>query len=295
MDIMQDSFFDICDENGAPKYENTQKKPPFPDKDYRKNGSLKKVRPRMIGKLVKQDLLHYLPLTIFFGAVMLLSSIYFRLAMDKITVTMENGYTYTYRNMDVIALLLYVFACFGGLIYTQAAPVKRYTKNFFENEGYLTFSIPASIEEQVFSKRLGAWLLGLVVGTLFFISFIIAFGTNIFGHGGNIPKVHLVFQAMEGVIVTVLSGFTLHSIYGAYACLFSKSTTKKKNIITFAVFFVVFFLLESVIMNVGGIDFPVTLAQERLAAWVGIFLQVCITVGCTVFEIWYLKNKLDLK
>ncbi len=284
---------------------------PFPAKDYNKKGNLKKVRARVMKKLLKNEWRYYFPITLaLMGIVVIVGLIYgFILRKD---MTMEE-YDPSFTFVTLVGSLVFLLSFAGGILFSQIYPVLRYNKSFFQNEGYLTFSIPASAEEQVFAKRiaavlctlgmtaaivlggfLAAWISGGFQGTFedFRFELELLLGVS-FSSTGDV-----VLSVIENVLSAIVGIFMLPAMYGAISCALSKSAGKKK---TFTVLILVFLgvtVLESIFSYVlifGTAWIPATSAGVHISAWVTLLLEVGLTVGCTYFEIWYLKNKLDLK
>ncbi len=314
MDVKDDGFFDEnessivvkANENETPMSATKEIKLPFPPEDYDKKGRLKRVRKRMFKKLFKSELRFYLPIMLCLMGVMALSGLLFGICLKQ-----TKG---TWREVDhmghfltVFSGFLFVISCSGGILFMNMHfPNSRYNKNFFQGEGYLTFSIPASMEEHVLSKRIAAflcsWLTNLVMLFTVLIVVIINGGWDelkevLCGIFSGKP-VHAVFFSLEYCISFLLGSFTLLCVMGAGNCLLSRYVGKRRTGMTLLIVFIVITLLQaaSSFLVTVGIDFiPDTAAEMHLFAWLGIFVQAAICVGCVFFEIHYLKNKLDLK
>ncbi len=321
MDVRQDNFFDEISPSGeqvAPlnetKHEVAEVTLPFPQQDYNKQGELKKVRGRVLKKLLKSEWKHYALITGILMAWVLLMGLIFGI-VSRATLTDSEGY---YENsgellLSLLTTLLFVFTCSGAVLFAQIYPVARYNKNFFQNEGYLTFSIPASMEEHVFAKRIAAVLCSLgmflsvalasvlailISGGLYEMGEEISFYIEIFSEFGFSSTGEGVLSVIESIISGIIGLFLLPAAYGAMSCALSKSSGNKK---TFTVLILVFLgvgVAESILSSVlvyGTELLSATVVGRHIASWLGILLQAGLTVGCTAFEIFYLKRKMDLK
>ncbi len=283
---------------------------PFPESDYDKKGNLKKVRGRMLKKLLKAEFKHYLPLTLAFMGILLLTAIFCGLGLRSSQGGLEQE-TYIPDSAWITSLLLFIGCLVGAVAFAAVYPIARYNKNFFQNEGYLTFSIPASVEEHVFAKRLAAVLcsyaMTLVAIIAIFLAVLISGDMelpnfnevgifSIFNEayltGGN-AVVHIV----ECLISAMIGGIMMPSLYAVLTCLLSKSAGKRKTATTIFLVFIGVAILDSFGASFLTTEnlFPDTALWSHLLAWFSIALQAAFTVGCIWFEIWYLKNKLDLK
>lgn len=318
MDVRQDDFFEEAGTKATFAGENTAKSStvtlPFPKSDYNKKGELKKVRGRVLKKLLKSEWKHYALVTGILMAWVLIMGLIFGL-VSRTTLTDSEGY---YENsgeilLSLLTTLLFVFTCSGAILFAQIYPVVRYNKNFFQNEGYLTFSIPASMEEHVFAKRIAAILctvamflavllaslLALFIsGGLYSMGEEISFYIEIFSEFGFSTPGEGVLSVIESVISGIIGLFLLPAAYGAMSCALSKSTGNKKLFTVLVLVFLAVGIAESVLSSllVYGTDWlPSTIVGRHIANWISIFLQAGLAVGCTAFEIFYLKHKLDLK
>ncbi len=310
MGVNQDDFFEEVKANEAPKYETKGVSMPFPAEDYDKKGNLKKCRPRVLRKLLKYEWKYYFPLTIVVMALLLVSGLYFGLCIRSEALTEGDGAVELLLSLS--SILIFLFACVGGVIFSQVFPVVRYNKNFFQNEGYLTLSVPASAEEHILAKRIAAVLCTLAVGAALILTlFIVFLLNNSVGDfssevdnwvGGYLEVEVTLFDKILFTAESILSGaaviLLMPTAYGAISCFLSKANGKKK---TFIVLLLVFFgtsiveTLLSYFLVFWETVLPATTAGLHIYNWVNILLEVGLTVACTFYEIGYLKRKLDLK
>ncbi len=302
MDV-KDEFFDDVEQNEAPVSE-TNTDLPFPAEDYNKQGKLKKVRGRVLKKLLRAEIKFYLPIMLTIIVLLVVSGIFFAFSLRAVL-----GSEYVENVKDTLAIasgLIFVFSCVGGLAFSQAYPVTRYNKNFFHGEGYLTFSLPVSMEEHVLAKRLGAIICTLLLGgvTLVMISFVVAVNGGFPSLWEAIKEifsadpVHLTFFMIELFLSTVVGLTLIPSLCGAVSCAFSKFSAKKKTGVSIVLVFLGVSLVEglfSCLISSGLALFPDTLVGVHIMFVGSILLQAALAVGCIFFEIWYLKNKLDLQ
>ncbi len=266
---------------------------PFSPKEYGKKGNLKKVRGSMLSKLFKAEMKHYLSFLLILTGVIFLSTLYVGI-IDFPGARQGNDALFS-----ATAFILYVFSLCGAAFYALIAPVRRYEKSLFGSEGYLTLSIPASMEEQVLAKRLSAVLVNVWTSALLLVSLLHTLSADIafYFHGDiftNYP-VHAVFFVVEELLKWIVGLFALHAVFGASAC-FSNGVSNKKKIL-FAILFVyaISLLFNGVsALNLDFLNSP-TFATLHITAWVTVLFEGAIAFGGFKLECWYLKNKLDLK
>ncbi len=341
MDVKDDGFFDEPKENEVPKVELNAETPveteaervrvvmpseaaivklPFPDKDFDENGRVKKLRGRIVKKLLKCELKYYLPILITVVSIVLLAGLFFGASLKIMIENMERAAATNYEHevSDEVLLavlfsgLFYIFCCYGGIFFMQIFPVSRYNKNFFKNEGYLTFSIPASAEEHIAAKRIGAIICSvaafLAVGVSLFAVLLITGGvepffeefwaiiSSLYGLEGF--GTHAVFFTVEMVISFLLGIVLTPCLYGAMSCLLSKLTGGWKLIwviITVVVCVALVEIAYTYVATYGISTWLMTPMGLHIFAWLGILVQAGLIIGCIAYEIHYLKKKLDLK
>ena len=264
MDIKNDQVFDEFNTNEPTMYatngetcEKTQFPLPLPKEDFDKNGKLKKVRKRMLKKLVKTEIKHYKLGYLFFSVFVIVLGIFFAILLRNELQAPPRD-EYRINGLLILSGLMYAYAAGGFGIYAYVAPVHRYNKNFFKEEGYLTFSIPASMEEHVLAKRLTTMLGLLISGAVVTISIIITcliadranfiseFFVELSYIYDNVFKnepVHTVFFTIELTIMGIVGWFMMPCVFGAVSCALSKFTGKKKSGITILIIFLKMFCI----------------------------------------------------
>ncbi len=309
MDV-KDDFFDEPLQNEAPMSEFAEVPLPFPEKDYNKKGQLKKVRGRVLGKLLKCEFKYYLPIFCTVMALVLFSGVFFSFALRSYLAAMDTEAYYNASDREFFLTffsgLLFVAGCTGGLLYAQIFPVLRYNKNFFQSEGYLTFSVPASVEEHVFAKRIAAIVISLA--TFFVVALTILFAVLVNGGLDNVIEIFKdlfgvtgvsgAFLGIELALSGLFGGLLMISLYAVVSCFLSKSSGKRKMGTTILLVFIGVGILESLLsylLTFGEMFFPTTELGMHLFTCLTILVQAALTVVCTLVEIWYLKKKLDLK
>lgn len=272
---------------------------PFPESDYNKKGELKKVRGRMLKKLLKYEFRAIFPalsigVSILFGLTVLM------IILLNVQLN-ENLAIFT-----VLSALLYIYALVAIIFVGAGIAISRYNKNFFKEEGYLTFSIPASMEEHTLAKHISGILSTLIgiVASLISLLVLFAFGLDdllsIF-QGMEITignPVSFVFEVIEGVIIFAETLVAIFCVAGALTCWGQKFKRKRSIVFRVLIAYIIFMILESLLLttlNFAFIDFFYTTAGIHISNC----LQILFNAGVIVFSFWYetryLKKKLNLK
>ncbi len=313
MDI-KDGVFEEFNQNTPPMYEDKPVKLPLPDEDFDENGRVKPLRKRMLKKLFRQEIKYYLPMmSLMLGCVLgvgLVFSILLRITINTPEVWDSNYFLWIF----IPSIVLYLYGVIGGSLFSVIYPVTRYNKNFFKGEGYLTFSIPASAEEHIFAKRLAAILCQLIMSVAIILSLVIlvlmigaipeawdVLGVVFTAIGDlyALEPVHATLFTLEALVFLVISVCVGPCIFGAASCFMSKQTERKKMGATIVLVFIAAFVAQSALSALTQtVVFPLLLDSEvgiHIAIWLYILANAAATVLCVLYEIKFLKKKLDLK
>ncbi len=272
---------------------------PFPETDYDKKGNLKKVRGRMLKKLLKYEFRAIFP-ALFISVAILFGLTALMIILLNIQLN-ENLAIFT-----VLSALLYIYALVAIVFIGIGIAISRYNKNFFKEEGYLTFSIPASMEEQVLAKHISGIVSTLIgiVSSLVSLAVLFAFGLGdlltIFGEieitVGN--PVSFAFELVEGIVIFAETLVAIFCVAGALNCWGQKFQRKRSIVFRVLIAYIVFMILESMLLttlNFAFIDFFYTTAGIHISNC----LQILFNAGVIALSFWYetryLKKKLNLK
>ena len=272
---------------------------PFSESDYNKKGELKKVRGRMLKKLLKYEFRAIFP-ALSIGVAILFGLTVLMIILLNVQLN-ENLAIFT-----VLSALLYIYALVAIIFVGAGIAISRYNKNFFKEEGYLTFSIPASMEEHTLAKHISGILSTLIgiVASLISLLVLFAFGLDdllsIF-QGMEITignPVSFVFEVIEGVIIFAETLVAIFCVAGALTCWGQKFKRKRSIVFRVLIAYIIFMVLESLLLttlNFAFIDFFYTTAGIHISNC----LQIFFNAGVIVFSFWYetryLKKKLNLK
>ena len=317
MDVLKDEFFDDYADNRnggnggnrpndivpTPK-PNTNGRP-FPDEDYDKNGNLRKVRGRMLKKLLKYEFKAYInPMLIMFAALFGLS---LALCVLGCFLTPED---FAYEAEDgtrmlvwIIALVIFIWVALASIFFPVGYATKRYHKQFFTSQGYLTLSIPASPEEHILAKRIAA-LVAMAVGTVAaFLAVIIAFipvAEIAFADDGTTGEI--IASSVNGwdVLYTILEILLTPILLITACCAFTCWQHRGLKKWMIVLLFVGLYFLSTV-LTVAFVELALQIppqAWERIliaGKWVVSVLKCLILYLLYRFETQTLRKKINLK
>lgn len=314
MDVMQDKNTTIADSNLV-EVPVLQKdgwgmqplKLAIPDTDYDQNGNLKKVRWRMLKKLFKYEWKGLIPVLLLVGTV-LISAILGALSLRFLTAEASNFSVICI----VLCVLVFLFSTMGALFASWTVPAQRYDNNFFKAEGYLTFSIPASMEEHLLAKRitavasiviaqvgtlLGIILLGGIIDPVATFKSLGDIFVSIYeDYGGAILPT--ILYVLENIVFWLVSLPLLPSLSGALCCSVHKYGNKKKNRrIVLAIMGAMYgsSMLFSILGISGFLDLLASVFKKEGLMLIWILVIAGIEALCIWYELRTLKKKLNLR
>ena len=219
----------------------------------------------MFSKLIKYDLKY----TFKYWWIMALSSVGLSviggIGVRILNSDIQNDEATLAYFFSVIALLLSVLGLSAFMLATLIFVYMRYYKNFFTDEGYLTFTLPVKRIELLNSKILSAFLTNAATSAVIALDVAIIFSIGVdpkillhafdgindlagilFGNGAErIPSV--ILYPITAIALAMLT--SLFSILAIFACITFASVITKKNKVLAAIGI---YYLGSGILSVAG-------------------------------------------
>ena len=202
----------------------------------------------MVKKLFKQELISY--------SRNLLPMFYILLgiaALNRVIQFFETG-NFSYNVVFISSLIALIIASIVSVIMTAVVAIKRYYTNFFTNEGYLTFTLPATQHQLIITKLLCALLMTVASVTSCLIALIIATSGEVFGEIVKafiyIAKVYFKDTHFNGALyileaIILLITATTSAILLFYTCITVGQMAKKNRVAAaFAVYFGYYLLTQ---------------------------------------------------
>lgn len=276
--------------------ENVACQKAFPDNEYKKDGTLKKLRGRMLKKLLKYELRAVAPVMSVMLAILFVTTLF--------VCVVPGVWESEDFLLGFIPIMLYIYSLFGTMVVAVVTPLHRYEKSMFKEEGYLTLSIPATMEELVFSKHLiavCASLLAIVCNVISVVIVMNVMGINviveIFDFSGmNGFEIALAF--LETGLIAFSFCVLLFTASNAINC-FGQRFSKKSHMVWVGVGI---YALISVCGGIfgwmagkGWFAFFSTPVGAHVGSWLIIIALVGLNVLCIWYQLRYLKKKINLK
>ncbi len=225
---------------------------------------------------------------------------------------------------DIISGSAIIVMCLGlvaGLMYTVVSCIIRFYKNLFSKEGYLTFTLPVSVEAHLLTKLLAAVVAYISSFAVIFGAFCIATSGELlveifkaagflFGKAYEGLGIHLVLYIAEAIIYTLIascSGFLLY-----YACMCIGQLAKRSRVLLAIGVFFGYYYITQILVTVGVVLFSVFADSDfmiDLSMWIydnailsgHLFLLFLIAGSAVMGAVYYLiahaimKKKLNLE
>ncbi|MBR3036877.1 MAG: hypothetical protein IKI54_06270 [Lachnospiraceae bacterium] len=203
----------------------------------------------MVKKLLKYDLRAVFKYLLVIYAIVLGTA-----GLNRILQLFESKqvwYVISFRS----SLILLIIGIASMLLLTEILLVQRFYKNLFTNEGYLTFTLPATIHEQLWSKIFCSVICIIATVFVMFLAFLIATSGEVFtevmkavnyifrqflkGAGA----LNMTFYLIEGIVLFLLGAANAVMLFDT--CLTIGQLAKKHRVgLAVAIFFIQYFVMQ---------------------------------------------------
>ena len=290
MDLLKDNFF-----------AESPSVSPLPEEDYNKNGKLKNVRGRILKKLLKYEFKYYFkPMLIAVAALFAVATILCVLGCFLTAEDIEGTGELMRVLFWALALLLFGFGSLFVLLFPFILAHKRYKKQFFTSEGYLTLSVPASAQEHILAKRISAYVMSAVASVLVTIALMVALiPIFILAAKGGYGAIEIDLDAGD-VIYTLVQSLILPLLFlaleGGYLCWEHRGLKKWMVALLVAGLYVL-----GIFINVflGSWFFELSPEVLNLIYEIGKWVLLAVEMGALyllfLYETQTLKKKINLK
>lgn len=280
---------------------------PFPDEDYNKNGNLRKVRGRVLKKLLKYEAKAYLkPMLI---VVSVLFAVAITLCFLGLFVTEED----IYGDGDgarfvlwVIAAVMFVYFVLFVSVFAIVLSLRRYNRQFFKSNGYLTLSIPATPEEHILAKRIAGYITMVAAGLCGILAMLIVLLPllNILApmlESGNteMGTTQAVFSAWDvvyGLIDLPLTPLFFLSLCGGFCCWRHRGLKAWMVFVMIAGTYLLL-VIGAISLGVASVNIPAQVLQflGEFAKWVWLLARCGLLYLLFRYETQTLRSKINLK
>ena len=233
----------------------------------------------------------------------------------------EDGAFYLLELATVLLFMIFVGIMIACVITVFVLMVRRFYTSFFTDEGYLTFTLPVTVDCHLLTKTVSMLIWNFISYLAIAISFGILFlGIYIsvpdffaidewtkqylekfFEQVGDIFGGAIAFSIIQSIVSTIASCLLLYFSISV-GCMLAK---KHKIIACIASYFIISSIVSEIITIVSGIiydhfakNIEATAENSNLLAMTVLLiftlLYVAQSVGCYFGTRWILKNKINL-
>lgn len=250
----------------------------------------------MVKKLIKYELLSYFrsvwPITITAAALTLIAALMY--------------YTYQYAVFVFLSWSLFVLMFYVFIAVILGGIAKRFRKSMFSEEGYMTFSIPATSAQLIFAKMVAAFLLWLYAILLFLICSVIF--SLIAGNASYDKEVlywkiileELVYSAQSNGLLffeNIVYFFALSVFFIIYLFMgicFGQLFQSRKNLMTVLFFIILFYLFTLLYPHLYKVIDLLYRLNKHVSMLVKIIFFMLLSVTCFFIVRYFISRRLNL-
>ncbi|MBQ8572279.1 MAG: hypothetical protein IJ451_02285 [Ruminococcus sp.] len=269
----------------------------------------------MVKKLIKHEFMALARMLVPMYVILLGLSL-----ITRIIVIFEND-SVIYDIISVSSIVVLTIGLVVGNIYTIVSCIIRFYRNLFSKEGYLTFTLPVSVEAHIFTKLLCAGVSYIASIAIIFAAFCIATSGEllveifkaanfIFGMASEQLGANLGLYILEFAILALISIGVSFMLF--YACMCIGQLAKRSRVLLALGVYFGYYYLTQIIVTLGMVFMTVFQDSELfldLMDWIYLnpteFVHVAL-IALIVFEaimgtVYYLvahtimKKKLNLE
>lgn len=226
----------------------------------------------MVGKLFKYEAKYYLRLFIPFGIAVLASALFMRILFElKSLLEIKSMIFSIIYGSSQLLFGVSIAVCFGAIV---ALSITRFYKNLYTSEGYLSFTLPVTAAQHIWTKLLASLTFYLSAIVITFAGFfIVTVGevlveivkaasylfSQIVKEGG--------FDIVMFIIELLIAIFTV-SIFETllfYTCISLGQTAKKNRVFMSFVYYFLYYVLTQVIGTIIVIVISILTATGALS------------------------------
>lgn len=220
----------------------------------------------MVKKLLKHEFLAYLRVWIPMQIILMAAALF-----GRILQFFESD-SDIYSIISVSSVVIYVIAVIASLGLTLVFGVVRFYKNLFSCEGYLSFTLPVTTTQHLFTKMFTAGVFTLCTYVSVFLSvFIITSGelfskiieklSQLLDLGYTYAGTNMTFYIIEFIALILISAFAQFLLY--YACIAIGQIFRKNRVIGAVVVYFIHYVITQILSTLVLV--VITLAGKFLS------------------------------
>lgn len=201
--------------------------------------------------------------------------------ITRIIVIFEND-SVIYNIISGSSIAILVIGLLVGNIYTIVSCIIRFYRNLFSKEGYLTFTLPVSVEAHIGTKLFTAMVAYIASLAVIFAAFCIATSGELLveifkaagfllGEASEVLGADLVFYFIEIAVLTLVSICTSFLLF--YACMCIGQLAKRSRVLLALGVYFGYYYLTQIIVTIGMVMMTVledTKFFADILDWIGL-------------------------
>lgn len=201
--------------------------------------------------------------------------------ITRVIFIFENG-SVIYSIISGSSVAVLIIGLLVGAIYTTVSCIIRFYRNLFSKEGYLTFTLPVSVEAHLGTKLLAAVVADFVTLGVIIISLCIATCGDalieviraagfLLGKASALLGANLGFYFVEIVVMLIVAAASSYLLF--YACMCIGQLAKRSRVLLALGVYFGYYYITQIIVTVGIIMMTViedSKFVKDLLDWIGI-------------------------
>lgn len=232
----------------------------------------------MVKKLFKHEFLSYLRIFLPIQLVVLGMAL-----LVRILGFFENDST-AYSILLVASIVVFAITLEGGILGTFIIGIRRFYKNLFTAEGYLSLTLPVTQTQHILVKAVTAVTMQIAASLIFVVALCVATYGDLLTELilaaqylinqvlQYINNVHLVFFIIELLLLSIIMTFSGYLL--VYACVALGQTAKKHRVLLAFGIYYAYYVICQILFSVGQAVFLILV--ETNYAWLDIVAEFVV-------------------
>lgn len=273
----------------------------------------------MVRKLLKYEWAHFIK------TIMPMELILLGIALLTRFVQFFEADTTAYKIISISSVTMFCIACAVCLIMTFVININRFYRNLYSSEGYLSFTLPVTVDQHIFAKLITAVLTTLLSLVSVVAAVCITTAGDVLGEvfkaAGFLVKRAFDFAGWQTPLFAVeflllLAVILASSYLLLYACATLGQTAKKRRVLaSFGIYFI-YYIIKQVLGTIFIIVFSVVsdtawfvkfvdwvfdafrnhpLISTHISIWIAMLFTAVLGFVYYIINRFVMKNKLNLE
>ena len=228
----------------------------------------------MVKKLFKHEFLSYARVMALVYGILLTVAV-----ATKLIFIFESDTT-VYQIISGFTALIFFVSVFAALGFSFVMGIIRFYRNLFTAEGYLSFTLPVTVEQHILVKAITAVAVNAVTAMMVALSCLITLSGEEFAYFWQELQLiwdgvyylagdHTVFFCIEMAILMLIGSFTSIMLY--YTCISIGQMAKKNRVLAAVGVYFAYYILTQIVSTVFSVALSIFAASgglEDVGYWI---------------------------